>query len=155
VGDLDVVFDFSSVLKWADGTDILAKKWFPLMMRGAVTEAGLFFEREAKLGAPFDTGRLRSSIGHGANGVWDTNFAGKDYWVEVGTNVEYAPYMEYGFTMKTGHVAWIKAAGGFRFVHPFTFEGLHFMQKAANKTERILPLIVQRHMDIAIKKAWG
>jgi hypothetical protein len=148
-----VTFDYTEVLKLATDMDILAEKWFPMAMRGAVTEASLFFEREAKIGAPVDTGRLEASIGHGPDGVWEETFAkGVGYWVTVGTNVEYAPYMEYGFTMGVGHVAYIKGAKGFRYVHPFTFEGYHFMQKAANVTERMLGDTIAKHIDRAIAK---
>lgn len=150
---LSATIDYSEVTKWALEADQLAEKWFPFAMKAATMEAALFFEREAKLGAPVDTGRLKSSIGHGPQGIWSETFAkGKGYWVDVGTNVEYAPYMEFGFTMSQGHVAYIKAAGGFRYVHPFTFEGLHFMQKAGSKTERVMEKIVKRHIDQAIQK---
>ena len=123
-------------------------------MQMGVTEAAFFFEREAKLLAPHDTGRLRSSIGHGPEGVWEEFFsAGKGYYIDVGTNVEYAPYMEFGFTMSKGHVAYIQAAGGFRYVHPFTFEGLHFMGRAASKTEQAFTDIIERNLASALAKA--
>ncbi len=149
-----VTYDYSQVAKLAGDMQILAKEYFPLAIQSGLTEAALFFEREAKLGAPVDTGRLRSSIGHGPDGVWDEKFsASGGYYIDVGTNVEYAPYMEFGFTMASGHVAYIKAAGGFRYVHPFTFEGLHFMQKAANRTERMIGDTLERHLSSAIAKA--
>ncbi len=151
---IDVTFDFSEVLSAAADLDLLSKEWFPMAMQAAVLEAGLFFEREAKVHAPFDTGRLKSSIGHGPDGVWDEGAAkGLGWWVDVGTNVEYAPYMEYGFTMSIGHVAYIKAAGGFRYVHPFTFEGYHYMLKAANATEEVIAMIVESHLSAAITAA--
>lgn len=146
-----VSFDFSDVEKLENDFYALADMYYPAAMMAGVLEAGLFFEREAKLGAPHDTGRLRASIGHGPEGVWDEEFRkGQAYIVEVGTNVEYAPYMEFGFTMSSGHVAYIKAVGGFRYVHPFTFEGLHFFQKAADKTEGIIEMILERHIGEAI-----
>lgn len=54
------------------------KKWLPA--------AGAAVEGQAKLYAPVDTGLLRGSINHRVEG--DTAI--------VGTNVEYAPYQEYG-----------------------------------------------------------
>lgn len=153
---LSVVYDYSDVIEWAQDTKMLAEKWFPLAMQSGVKEAALFFEREAKNFAPHDTGRLKASIGHGPEGIWAEDGAkGRGYWVDVGTNVEYAPYMEFGFTMSKGHVAYIKAAGGFRYVHPFTFEGFHYMQKAGNRTDRMIGPTIERHLAAAaIKAGW-
>lgn len=50
-------------------------------------QLGLKIEAEAKKRCPVDTGRLRASI--------NTQLQG-DYKVRVGSNVEYAPYVEYG-----------------------------------------------------------
>ena len=46
----------------------------------------LEIERDAKLNAPVDTGMLRASI--------TSTGSGSEY--EIGTNVEYAPFVEYG-----------------------------------------------------------
>ena len=54
----------------------------------ALEPMGLIAERYAKGYAPFDTGRLRNSISH------DT--APDEGAVYIGTNVEYAPYQEFG-----------------------------------------------------------
>lgn len=54
----------------------------------ALEEIGLSGERFAKAKCPVDTGRLRNSITH----ALDT---GEDS-VYIGTNVEYAPYVELG-----------------------------------------------------------
>ena len=53
-------------------------------------------EGYAKEGAPVDTGRLRNDITYKVNA--------EEYEVQVGTNVEYAPYQEYGdnYSHKTG-----------------------------------------------------
>ena len=54
---------------------------------GAALEAiGLQAEGYAKMACPVDTGRLRNSISHAVDG--DA--------VYIGTNVEYAPYVEMG-----------------------------------------------------------
>ena len=52
----------------------------------ALTKCALLVEADAKLNCPVDTGSLRSSITHNVY---------KDY-AEVGTNYEYAPYVEFG-----------------------------------------------------------
>ena len=46
----------------------------------------LEIERDAKLNAPVDTGTLRASI--------TSTGSGSEY--EIGTNLEYAPFVEYG-----------------------------------------------------------
>lgn len=51
-----------------------------------LTKAGLLVEAEAKRNCPVDTGNLRSSIKSEVNGNTAT----------IGTNVEYAPYVEFG-----------------------------------------------------------
>jgi HK97 gp10 family phage protein len=55
----------------------------------ALVKAGLLVEREAKLRAPVDEGRLRNSIS--SRLINSSN-------VEVGTNVYYAKFVEYGTT---------------------------------------------------------
>lgn len=52
----------------------------------ALTAAAVLVEGEAVLRCPVDTGNLRGSITHEV----------KADEARVGTNVEYAPYMEYG-----------------------------------------------------------
>lgn len=54
----------------------------------AFEKIGLAGERYAKKACPVDTGRLRSSISH----TYDVNLEE----VFIGTNVEYAPYVEFG-----------------------------------------------------------
>ena len=49
---------------------------------------GIVAEGYAKLNCPVDTGRLRSSITHERDD--------EEGQVQIGTNVEYAPYVEYG-----------------------------------------------------------
>jgi HK97 gp10 family phage protein len=57
----------------------------------AVFRAALIVERDAKLNCPVDTGRLRQSIGSRIVEGDENNII-----AEVGTNVTYAPYVEYG-----------------------------------------------------------
>lgn len=54
----------------------------------ALEEIGLAAEGYAKRACPVDTGNLRNSITHAVEGSEDA--------VYVGTNVEYAPYVELG-----------------------------------------------------------
>lgn len=68
-------------------------------VRVALEAVGLQAEGYAKRYAPVDTGRLRNSITHTTD----------DDSAYVGTNVEYAPYVEYG-TSKTKQQAFIKPA---------------------------------------------
>lgn len=58
----------------------------------ALEAIGLQAERNAKLACTVDTGRLRNSISHAVNG--DTAY--------IGTNVEYAPYVELGHHQEPG-----------------------------------------------------
>lgn len=51
-----------------------------------LTDAALLVEADAKVNCPVDTGSLRSSITHNVYA---------DY-AEVGTNYDYAPYVEFG-----------------------------------------------------------
>lgn len=54
----------------------------------ALEEIGLAAEGYAKRACPVDTGNLRNSITHAVEGSEDA--------VYIGTNVEYAPYVELG-----------------------------------------------------------
>lgn len=65
----------------------------------ALEKVGLTAERYAKLACPVDTGRLRGSISH----THDKNTA------YIGTNVEYAPYVEMG-TVNTKAQPYLKPA---------------------------------------------
>lgn len=68
-------------------------------MRTALEAVGLQAEGYAKHYCPVDTGRLRNSITH----TYDNEYA------YIGTNVEYAPYVEYG-TSKTKAQPFLKPA---------------------------------------------
>lgn len=157
---MEVVFDLG-------GMDLLRsdlerfRKAIPMVLEGAVIEIGLFIEREAKLvltrKGGVDTGRLRASIGHGegpgaGDGVWREEFERSVFTVWVGTNVEYAPYMEYGFTMSEGRTVFIKNVG-FRYVHPFSFRGYHYMEEAAEAAQRMATKVVERRVDRALRDA--
>lgn len=56
-----------------------------------LTRLGLDVQNRARQLCPVDTGRLRSSVN--SSGL---KRDGRGVYVEVGTNVEYAPYVEFG-----------------------------------------------------------
>ena len=70
-----------------DFSDLIEQAAFS-QIETALEKVGLMAERNAKLACPVDTGRLRNSISH-------THDKNTSY---VGTNVEYAPYVEMGTT---------------------------------------------------------
>lgn len=72
----------------------------------AVEEIGQRAERHAKAKCPVDTGRLRNSITH----VFEME--GDEPAVYVGTNVEYAPYVENGTHSRYGRKFLYQAATG-------------------------------------------
>jgi HK97 gp10 family phage protein len=56
-----------------------------------LVESALLVERDAKIKAPVDTGRLRSGLSHVTEDFGSNNPA-----ITVGTNVEYAKFVEFG-----------------------------------------------------------
>ena len=56
----------------------------------AIRDSALLVERDAKLNCPVDTGNLRASI------QTEINETDTEYVAEVGTNVEYAAFVEFG-----------------------------------------------------------
>lgn len=67
------------------GPDLIAEP-----LRDFLNKAGQHVQSEAKERAPVDTGRLRSSI------TTEVDDGLPPLWAKVGSNVDYAPYMEYG-----------------------------------------------------------
>lgn len=59
----------------------------PLAVKRALTQSALLVESSAKLNCPVETGTLRRSITH--------EFISEDT-IQVGTNMDYASYVEYG-----------------------------------------------------------
>ncbi len=62
----------------------------PQVLESGMQVGGMVIEREARRNAPYLTGNLRSSI-HTV-----VRSERKDVRAYIGTNVEYAPYLEYG-----------------------------------------------------------
>ncbi len=65
-------------------------------LAGLIAEGGFVLERETKTRTPVDTGTLRNSF-HA-----DVEVNGKTVHVEVGSNVEYAVYVEFGTSKMAG-----------------------------------------------------
>jgi hypothetical protein len=151
----NVTFDLGQI-KALEKDLALIKDKMPSVFQASVREIGLFIEAQAKMiltrKGGVDTGRLRASIGHGDGGIYEEQFSPGSYVVVVGTNVEYAPYMEFGFTMNTPHVAFIKGVG-FRYIHPFSFAGYHYMEEASVVAQRMASVVVDRHIDRVLAEA--
>lgn len=64
-------------------------------IRRALEAVGIQAEGHAKIKCPVDTGRLRGSISHQVGSGFDSS-------VYIGTNVEYAPSIEYGHKQQVG-----------------------------------------------------
>ena len=78
----------------------------------ALEEIGLAAEGHAKRACPVDTGNLRNSIAHAVEPSEDA--------VYVGTNVEYAPYVEMG-TRRTAAQPFLRPAAT---EHGSTYRGI-------------------------------
>jgi phage gpG-like protein len=76
--------------------DILRKPFSGFFSRSAIE-----IQKGARENSPTDTGRLRSSI------AYQIDSSSLPLWAEVGSNVTYAPFMEYG----TGSQS-VKGGGG-------------------------------------------
>ncbi len=70
-----------------DNSDVI-KNALPEQIEIALEAVGLQAEGYAKLKCPVDTGRLRNSVTHAT--------VKREKAVYIGTNVEYAPYVEMG-----------------------------------------------------------
>lgn len=79
--------DTENLIVIADNTEYWLDQ-FPMALARAMEKIGLMAERYAKKLCPFDTGRLRNSITYAVDGGEEA--------VYIGTNVEYAPYVELG-----------------------------------------------------------
>ena len=64
-------------------------------MRRFFTKAAIAVQSGAKERAPVDTGRLRSSL------TFEVDSRPLPLWAKVGSNVSYAPFMEYGTGLVT------------------------------------------------------
>lgn len=85
-------------VKFTDNSDKVLDE-FDNAIEAALEEIGLTAEGHAKKKCPVDTGRLRNSISHDV----------KEKTAYIGTNVEYAPYVELG-TVNTKAQPFLKPA---------------------------------------------
>lgn len=77
-----------------EGLERLIKKTSPALigvpLRKFFERAAITVQSKARENAPVDTGRLRSSI------AYEIDDAAVPLYAEIGTNVAYAPFMEFG-----------------------------------------------------------
>ena len=88
-----------SNIKFTDNSDEVLRA-MNSAKKAALEAIGLTAETHAKKETPVDTGRLRNSITHTVKG--DAAY--------IGTNVEYAPFVEFGSSRNKAHHMLKKAA---------------------------------------------
>ena len=86
---------------------------------GLLEKIGLLVEGKAKELCPVDTGKLRSSIG---NRVVPEELA-----VKIGTNVPYAPYVEYMYPLESPGPG--RETGQMPFLRPAIFQSMENIKK--------------------------
>lgn len=113
----------------------------PYEKQKEVYKVGLMTEREIKLSTPVDTGRLRSSI--------TTQLTGVDS-VKVGTNVDYAVHVNYGYNTKRRFLPakYLDTPNGRKYLKNGNKKGImlkaqnipgkHFMEKGMQKAEPVI-----------------
>lgn len=132
----------------------------PKAMEAGLLELGLFGERETKLRTPVRYGVLRASIGHfepgsikavpgahekpsSADAVFEVVVVpAGECSVLWGTNVEYAPWIEWGFTMHTRRPVFFPGVG-FRMVNPFSYRGAHMFELGLERAADAIPTIME------------
>ncbi len=111
-----------------------------------------------------DSGRLAASIGiydpsflvqpdgdsSPADAYWhQSTRRGSQHFVEFGTNVPYAIFIELGFAVTNIRVVFI--AGRFVTIHPFSFQGIHAFERGMTEVETnelVLAGIFRRNMRL-------
>lgn len=77
-----------------EGLKEIIRRTDPRLLLGPLRDffkrAAIVVQSSAREKAPVDTGRLRSSI------AYQIDSSEPPLWTKIGTNVKYAPYMEYG-----------------------------------------------------------
>ena len=104
--------NLSIVIKGAEelGRKLQPDKLLGKPLRRLFDKAAYLVESEAKQIVPVRTGRLKSSI------TKETSPESIPLWAKVGTNVEYASFIEYGHKQEVGRYV---PAIGKRLVEPF------------------------------------
>lgn len=85
-----IVWDASSQRAFDKAIERGFKAWGD-DVRGTLERIATHVQNEARLACPVDTGRLRSSIHR-----TEVKKEGRNLYVLVGTNVTYAPFVEFG-----------------------------------------------------------
>lgn len=156
------ILTFVGLDDFADGLETFAKNVHGPLRRAALTEIGLYGERETKLRTPVQYGTLRASIGHytpedvqggdsaeaAAAAHFELDITDSGGTVEWGTNIEYAPWIEDGFTMDERRLVYIDGVG-FRWVNPFSYRGAHMFAHAAEATGAAAPHILSHYIQQA------
>ena len=141
------VMMFVGIDELADGLDAMALNG-TVAGRNALNEIGMFGAAETKIRTPVDKGVLRASIGSSdADGIFELS----NTRVEWGTNVEYAPWIEDGFTMATRRAVWFDDVEGFRMVNPFSYRGAHMFAQATLIVSKVVPKILGHWIEQAQK----
>lgn len=114
----------------------------------AITKCALKIEADAKELCPVDTGRLRDSI----NTVFSNS--GHEFSAEIGTDVEYAPYIEYGtgiYNPNGRKEPWVYRddEGNYHFTHGM--QAQPFMYPAFNQNK----VFIQKYLAERISKVMG
>ena len=105
--------DASGFVTLAEGmAQRLAERELPLAMRRIGSRA----RDIAQSMAPVDTSRLRNSI------AMATGRDGSTFWAQIGTNVEYGPYVEYG-TGRQGSSMYVDSSGAVHDTPGLAFRG--------------------------------
>lgn len=82
--------EIRNLREWRDGMERKVRDMRGEPMLQAIRDAALWVTRDARMDAPVDTGRLRASI------TPEVRIEGNEVIGVVGSNVEYAPFMEFG-----------------------------------------------------------
>lgn len=121
------------------------------------TASALAVQRNAKKRAPVDTGRLRRSIAYEVHG------AAVPMWAKIGTNVEYAPYQEFGTRAHWPPISAMETWGrrhglnGFLAAKAIAAHGVPEQRYMRGGLEDSVPEI-RRHLSTAaghIEERWG
>ena len=146
-----------------EGLDKLARKANRNHLLGGplkrfFTSSAIAVQRNAKKRVPVDTGRLRRSI------TYEVDAAGIPLWAKVGSNVEYAPYQEFGtsahFPPPAAMETWARRHGlpnGFVAARAIAAHGVPEKRYMRGGLEDSVPEI-RRHLVTAagaIEEKWG
>nr|DAS16938.1 MAG TPA: putative tail component [Caudoviricetes sp.] len=113
----------------------------------AVKKATTFVQGQAKELAPFDTGRLKGSIRMKVD-VKDSNVIGKVY-----TNLEYAPYLEFGTGIR-GDGSYPYSPDGLNLTYKKDWKGMKarpYMYPALKGAENYVKTMINEEIKLSIK----